>query len=346
MRKTIKSLALAFGCVCGLSLSAMAQETQFSQFYASSVYLNPALAGLETSFTLNTNFRSQWRSVNSPFITNQISAIMPVAPNAKTGAQLGAFGLSLFNDQAGAGALRTVGVLGTAAVSIGSDMSRFTLGLQGGFKQRTIDFNELRFGGQFNNLTGGTGSTPAEVAGFNNRKLFPEFNAGVMYSYNPSRNSYQSGTSFFLGAAASNINQPNASFFSDGKDKVPVLIKAHGGFEQAITESFRIAPNVLYAMQADARQLNVGSYFMFNVVDSPVGPFAYTDLVLGGFYRLGDAAIASIGLQNPTFTLGFSYDFNTSQLRQYSNGRGAYEFSFAFRNVRDKVRRRFDTPRI
>jgi len=49
----------------GFSQLSFAQEVQFSQFNASSLYLNPALAGVENDVTFNSNFRSQWSSIST-----------------------------------------------------------------------------------------------------------------------------------------------------------------------------------------------------------------------------------------------------------------------------------------
>jgi hypothetical protein len=44
--------------------SLRAQDPVFSQFYTSSMFLNPALSGFEKDVVLGLNYRSQWTGVN------------------------------------------------------------------------------------------------------------------------------------------------------------------------------------------------------------------------------------------------------------------------------------------
>src|SRR5687768_7863686 len=77
------------------------QDPVFSQFYTSSLYLNPALAGLERDVVLGLNYRSQWTGVNLPFKTFQFSAIHPIVQQGVKTKHLGGFGGTLFSDEAG-----------------------------------------------------------------------------------------------------------------------------------------------------------------------------------------------------------------------------------------------------
>ena len=61
---------------------------------------------------------------------------------------------------------------------------------------------------------------------------------------------------------------------------------------------------------------------------------------------MGDAFIFSTGLSNKAYTIGFSYDWNTSTLRRASGGRGAYELTLTVRKVKSSRDKHFGTPRI
>jgi hypothetical protein len=56
-------------------------------------------------------------------------------------------------------------------------------------------------------------------------------------------------------------------------------------------------------------------------------PERTTNLYLGSWFRLGDAAIPYIGLEYGSLRFGGSYDVNTSSLKPGSNMRGGAEFS-------------------
>src|SRR5688572_33039570 len=80
---------------------ALAQDPVFSQFYTSSLYLNPALSGLARDVVLGFNYRSQWAGVNLPFKTFQFSAVHPIIQQGIKTKHLGGFGATLFSDEAG-----------------------------------------------------------------------------------------------------------------------------------------------------------------------------------------------------------------------------------------------------
>src|SRR6186713_2747586 len=81
--------------------AAAAQSPVFSQYYASSLYLNPALSGLEKDIFFGMNYRSQWSNVGLPFSTFQFSFIKPLVKAGIHVKHLGGFGASFLNDVAG-----------------------------------------------------------------------------------------------------------------------------------------------------------------------------------------------------------------------------------------------------
>ncbi len=52
-----------------------------------------------------------------------------------------------------------------------------------------------------------------------------------------------------------------------------------------------------------------------------------TQLILGAYYRLADAVVPVVGFQQNGYKLTFSYDATSSSLRNFNQGRGAYELS-------------------
>lgn len=337
----------------GLSLGAgtlQAQELQFSQYYASSLYLNPAFAGMEQDLTFNANTRSQWASANGQNVTSQISVISPIITGIERKQLVGGVGMSIFNDVPMGGRLRRTGFRLSGAWSKGfnNNLHRISFGLQTGITQNSFDGVDAQWPTQYNAQVGYDPTVPVTLNGFDNVKYYVPINAGVMYSFNPSHNYFRAGTSWFSGLAVSNMNQPSQSFYTNGPTaKVPMVLKYHGGLEFNTTSDINFGPQLLIAsMQGVSPQINVGAYMNYRLNDSPFGLLGSTDLVLGGWYRVQDAFIGMIGLSNNHYTVGFSYDATTSSMNQFNMGRGAYEISFAFRNAKDRKRRRFDTPRI
>ncbi|MGH2644673.1 MAG: type IX secretion system membrane protein PorP/SprF, partial [Chitinophagaceae bacterium] len=65
-----------------IRLPAKAQDPHFTQFFASPLTLNPAFTGLFSGdMRVAANYRSQWSSIATPFITSTISADMGILKN-------------------------------------------------------------------------------------------------------------------------------------------------------------------------------------------------------------------------------------------------------------------------
>lgn len=325
-----------------------AQDAHFSQFYASSLYLNPALAGIEPDLTLSAGFRSQWRSIVVPYLTNQVSVIAPLRGGKVEETHYGGVGVSLYNDRVGDGNLNTTGV----NVSFAYDLLRkrtasaLVVAAQGGAVQRSLDLSNTEWGSQFNPFVGYDPAQPVNVSMINPQRTFFDLQAGVLWASNPGRDFVRSPASYYVGAAGSHLNQPDEAMREGFSSRLPVLWKGHAGAEFRISEKFYLSPNALVLYQRGLYQVNSGLYSRYRVVESPFGPFGEADVMFGAWYRYGDAVIVSTGLGTPVYTIGFSYDVNASRLRYQTNGRGAYEITLTIRNFKERSRKRFSTPRI
>lgn len=344
---------IAGGLLTGFVLAAgsvQAQDIQFSQFYSSSLYLNPAFAGLETAPTANLSVRSQWRAANTPFITTQVSGILPFMGGVDGATQKGGIGVSFFNDQAGGGSLRQTGFMANGAYTMDMQLHKISAGIQAGLVQTGVDLGSQQWGGGYQPfigyVPGYNTASDAGLASLTNSKLYPLVGLGLMYSYNPGRSYYSSGIGGYAGVSGFNLNQPNISLNDNREYKLPARINAMGGLDFYLSENIRLSPNVLYVTQAGFNQVNAGAYVTFNVVPEDGSFFGGSDLVLGGWHRLGDAYIASLGLQNNAYSFGISFDANSSSYNSFINNRGALEISLGYRFVKDTKRKRFDTPRI
>ena len=343
----------------GLMTQVIAQDAAFSQFYSSELYLNPALAGEETDLTFSSNYRSQWSSIVVPYKTSQLSLIYPIYKNDVKEKHLGGVGFSIYNDRAGDGNFKTLGAYLTGAYNLtlvkdgSQDMS---FGFQVGLIQKNIDFTNLEWGEQYNPLVGFDASYIPTESGFNRGTLYADMNAGFMYYFNPKKDYKGKKVSAFIGAAAYHMNTPNESF-TNTRSKLPMLYKGHAGIEYTITPKVHIAPNAIVYYQNLVDQINAGLYFTYKMSQEKKGFKGYSsyrntslkenvDLILGAWYRIGDAYIFSVGLHTDAYTVGFSYDLNTSGLKFVTGGRGAYEFSLTLHRVKYHSLKKIATPRI
>jgi hypothetical protein len=59
--------------------------------------------------------------------------------------------------------------------------------------------------------------------------------------------------------------------------------------------------------------------------------------IIGGCdWRYKDAVIIHLGVKQDSYALRFSYDVNTSYLKSYTNGRGAWEVSLVYTGEKGK----------
>ncbi|MFL5728274.1 MAG: PorP/SprF family type IX secretion system membrane protein [Cytophagaceae bacterium] len=332
----------------GMIMESRAQDAAFSQYYASALYLNPALTGIQPYVSFSSNNRTQWRSIVLPYVTNQISLIAPLYTKDVRRNHVGGIGFSFYNDRAGESNFKTNGFNVNAAYNLPLTASRtsfLTFGLQGGFIQKSIDFTNLQWGQQFNPYIGVQAMNVPDQSNVKANKMYPDISTGMMFNYNSSKDYSATGFSGYAGIAAYHINRPNESLVKGLTSTLPVLYKAHLGFEVHAGKRINISPNALFIQQKNLQQINGGLYLTY-LFPNQTKVLAPNFVTFGSWYRLKDAFIFSTGFGNDHYTLGFSYDYNTSSLRFNTQGRGAYEISLSIRRVKANTASIFHTPRI
>lgn len=351
-RDSFQKLIAIVGCILmivAFSAKVNAQDASFSQYYASGLYLNPSLAGAASDLTFGSNYRSQWRSVVLPYVTSQMSIIYPLYRKDLDETHLGGLGFSVFNDRAGDGNFKTLGINGNFAYNLQLSSNQehiVSMGIQAGIVQKNVDYTNLEWGEQYNPYIGFDATSVPSEAAFGSGVLYPDFSVGAIYYYNVAEEYHSKKMSGFLGASAYHLSQPNESFVEGLVSKLPMLIKVHGGVNYLVNRKFKLSPNVLFMMQNGATHMNGGLYATYRAFNAKKGLLKKTDVIAGAWYRHRDAFIISAGLHNRAYTIGLSYDYNTSSLRFASNGRGAWEISLALRRIKNRSPKSFATPRI
>ncbi|MFZ7168732.1 MAG: type IX secretion system membrane protein PorP/SprF [Bacteroidota bacterium] len=94
-----------------------------------------------------------------------------------------------------------------------------------------------------------------------------------------------------------------------------------------LSEKISLQPQVLFYRQGKFSQLNGGANVQLHSLENNFKNFRFS---AGVFYRNKDAVIARIGAGIGNLDAGFAYDFNTSDLKRASNGRGAYEVALSY----------------
>ena len=145
--------------------------------------------------------------------------------------------------------------------------------------------------------------------------------AGVNYAYFPTSDVYIN-----VGYSIQHVNSPRESFFSNNSgnsdNKIPIR---QIGFISAIlkpNDKVIINPNAYFTTQANATELMFGLHADYNLEDA-----GNKQLIIGAYYRWGDAAIAVAGIEINHIRFTFSYDITTSALGQFNDSQGASEFN-------------------
>lgn len=318
-------------------LKGYTQDAVFSQYYASSLYLNPALVGVEPTPTLNVNSRQQWKGVGKAFSTSQLSLIVPLKDGGVLNENIGGVGLTVLTDNMGDGNLKTTGIFASGAYVLRlTHQNHLLFGVQGGIMSRTLDLQNFQWNSQFNDQIGWDNSIDPGNQNLNDNINLVDISAGIFY-YNTLKDEiYQDGRGLYLGFSAYHLNQPENSLIEGNNSSLPMLLKAHGGVGIPLKKKIVISPNFLVASQNNLLQINLGTYLDYEL-SKPVTGLVPTNAYLGVWYRYQDSFIASLGLGNNSYTLGFSYDMNVSALSNSLQGNSAYEISLKLRKPPKKA---------
>lgn len=313
------------------SRKAEAQDAVFSQFFNTTLYLNPALAGIEDDFTVNMNHRSQWKSLQFPYTTSQVSLIMPYysSKHAKPFGHWGGTGLSVYNDISGENkSFKTTGANASAAYNLPFDhnfVNQITFGLQIGLINKRVDTSNLQWGEQYNPFVGFDSSiAPSEVGNFQNRS-FVDISSGIFWWYNPIEKAGRIIKSINSGLSVAHMNNPNESLLSDKQSRLPLLYKYHGGMVFNLSRNATVSANVLVAFQNNTSQENIGSYLSYKINGLSENNMKETILRLGVWARVNDSFIFLTEMETGVFKFAYSYDLNSSSLRYNSRSIGTSE---------------------
>ncbi|MCI5056633.1 MAG: type IX secretion system membrane protein PorP/SprF [Flavobacteriales bacterium] len=316
-----------------VSFKLSAQDPQFSQFYASPVFLNAALAGNTLMGRVSANYRTQWPKLGGPFNTYSFTFDYNI-PKIQSGV-----GASVVRDRAGVGALTYTGV--TLAYSYHLYVSRdinLKMGLKGTRAWRNLDQSRLVFGSQI--IQQDLSIVPAIPL---QQSSYWTFGTGFVV-YN---------TEGYLGVSIDHFNRPNPSLIGQVVQLQPKF-SVHGGYTFDLKKDVKnktvtkVTPVINYKSQVKWNQLDLGAYYHYRV------------LLLGLWYRgiplkrnpdkanpagiNQDAFVMMLGLQSEGLQVGYSYDATISRLRGGVGGAHEISLVYEFASRKRQLSRRFVVP--
>ena len=332
----MKKITLLLGAFA-LSLSLFAQDIHFSQFYMSPLNLNPALTGvMNCNVRLTANYRNQWSSIVRSGVYNTYSASYDQRFTSGRYDYWG-LGATFWGDVAGSANFGT-----TAAKISGSYAKRMagnrrqshylSFGFEGGIAQRSLDFLKLQWGAQFDQ-NGFNENLSSGEQGFDQTNfIFADAAAGLLWFSN-----FGDNANFYIGGSYHHLNRANQSFDSEETELLYSRFTGHAGGEVPLTDKIGIVPGVIAMVQGPSLQINSGASLKFALGNSRFNSQAFH---LGVWSRIGndvtsgvlnDAVILQTRFDYNEYTLGFSYDLNTSPLKEGTSGQGGFELALQYK---------------
>lgn len=295
-------------------LSVQAQDAQFSQYYAASLYLNPGFAGVYNEPSLHMNHKRQMAQADLINELTQISIVLPIKQNSSDKQSIAGAGIMAFNERSGfRGVYERNSIFLNYAHNLKFgllDSYLVSVGVQAGYEIRKLNFSQLRWGSQYNAFYGFDDSLPIPITEFDEQQQNLVVNAGFMYYFNPTRNYLVHNYSAFVGISATNLNRPNTSFTVDSESAAPILLKYNGGIEYKFNKLF-VTPSLLYLYLQNNHQFNAGLNMAYNP-DAKDFEANGTQLLFGVWYRLRDSFIFMGGVKVKSLAVRVSYDLNTN----------------------------------
>lgn len=288
------------------------QDPQFTQFYASPLYLAPSFAGSTKGKRIVSNYRNQWPALQKAFVTYSFS-YDHYLHTVNSG-----IGAIFLREQAGNGNLSTTNIGLTYSYHIKLNHKwRAIPGLKVLYTQSGLDFQNLTFGDQ---LISGQNTTSENAGAYRDHVKDVDASASALF--------YSS--KLWMGLTVDHLLRPNESL-SGQESLVPMRFSLFGGMKIPINSKYNrrnresLSPALHFMKQGKNTQMSMGLYWHYN-------PF-----MLGLWYRgiplvknipSNDAVALLVGYQIDQFTVGYSYDVTVSNLAGLTQG--AHEISLTF----------------
>lgn len=331
---------------------ALAQNPQFSQFYAAPIYHNPAFTGAPQKGRIISNFRSQW---GYTYITSSFAADNYVKKYNS------GVGLIATIDRQGEAGLYTLysSVNYAYEFKITNDwVARGGLAL--GIINRGFNRSAVRLGDQLNFTPETEDDIQTDaVAGLKSSPVLKfDASSGVLLY-----NKY-----FWIGASAMHMTRPNLNLNNQidlsadqrtlDDARVPILFNIMTGFKIPLEKRLygsnygnkyvekTITPSIIYKNQGYLiQQLDFGAYV---TVKPLVFGIYYRDIPFLKDKERGltnrDALIFLLGYKHDFISAGYSFDLNISKLAGSAGTTHELSFSYEFDNPKKKRRRGTPIP--
>ena len=324
-----KVLLYSFSLLLGIlgCLPASAQDINYSQYFSTPLYYNPAFTGLNTGLRTRFTFRDQWPTLPVDIKSYYFSA--DIGDRNLPGA--GGLGIMVQSDNPGYGLINNLQAALTVGVRVPiTSYMVAQVGVKAAVVQRLVNWDELVFSDQLDPKYGNiyqTGFIPPDA----DKRVYPDFGAGgILQFITPAGN-----VNGNIGFACDHIFRPDQAFLSNASAPLPRKWVVHGdvvissgysssSFYRASDEPLKVNIGFIYQNQADFNSLEIGMNLLkFNIY-------------LGGWYKTtmsgntGSAVVLLAGYRymfSPDMSLKFIYSYDLQVSKSLAGTGGAHEIS-------------------
>lgn len=280
MRTKILIFALALTCFSGFAQ----QDAQFTQYMYNTININPAYAGSRGVMSVFGLHRTQWVGLDGAPTSNAFSINTPIN-NSNIGV-----GLSVVSDKIGPTKDNTLSADVSYTIQT-SETYKLSFGLKASANMFNLDTS----------LLNPADANDPNLQNFNN-EISPNFGAGI----------YLHSDKLYLGLSVPNFLQD--SKFNDNAVAVfqeRMNFYFIGGYVFDLSQSVKFKPAFLTkAVTGSPLQVDVSANFLL-----------FDKLTLGTAYRWSAAFSAMAGFQiSDGLFIGYSYDMETTELKNYNSG--------------------------
>ncbi|MCX6266998.1 MAG: PorP/SprF family type IX secretion system membrane protein [Bacteroidetes bacterium] len=164
----------------GIALDTRSQDMNYTQYFSTPIYYNPAFTGINTGVRARFLYRNQWPSLPIPFKSYYFSA--DLGDRNLPGA--GGIGLIINQDTPGVGLINNFGAALTIGVRIPITSYMVSqVGIKAGIMQRRINWDDLVYSQnldpRYGNIYSSQISSPDA-----NKRVVPDFGIGGVLQFN------------------------------------------------------------------------------------------------------------------------------------------------------------------
>lgn len=333
--KNIKIIIVVLIAACA---NASAQDRHYSQFYLAPLNANPGNTGVfNGDIRVYTLYRMQWFTVTNPYKTFTIALDGPIfKKKMRPGSEdFFAAGLEVTNDNVGTSRLKTNAFNGLVSYTKfigGRHKHNITLGYEIGYTIKSVSTGGLTWDSQYDGTSYNPGVGVNEGGGGGIGYL--DMSTGMVWNFTTTHLFRSS-----LGFSFHHFTAPRNSIYGGSDRLIPKFgVQWNIGYKLSETSNTTLQPSIIAYQQGTSLLLNGGLNVKYVLEEHSRYTNNQNDkaFYIGVFYRLRDAAYATVRYDYDAFSFSVAYDINLSGLLPASKSVGGFEIAINYRGILNK----------